>query len=187
MGVVVGEAEKHTPTCLSKLENDQTLTATSLAVLVATDRQSDFDRALATVHHVLVQTSVWWFNQTKNIVANHLLGLTLSCYKSPLFLVEFTVPVYITGPTITSMLINDKDGSRDFFGHNLQDGYIQQQKRFWAIVVAKLLRIHTSSLSEAQRENRSNNSRQRLHQAPIRGLLSVATSCIPLDAGRGMK
>ncbi|KAL3660373.1 hypothetical protein V7S43_014526 [Phytophthora oleae] len=134
MGVVVGKAEKHTPTCLSKLENDQTLTATSLALfkdrvqLVATDRQSDFDRALATVHHVLVQTSVWWFNQTKNIVANHLLGLTLSCYKSPLFLAEFTVPVYITGPTITSMFINNKNGSRDFFGHKLEDGYIQHQK-----------------------------------------------------------
>lgn len=42
-------------------------------VLVTTDRQSAFDRILASVPfkgQVLNQTSLWWFNQTQHITQN---------------------------------------------------------------------------------------------------------------------
>ncbi|KAG7381132.1 hypothetical protein PHYPSEUDO_006413 [Phytophthora pseudosyringae] len=161
MSAAVAVAEKRTQTYLSKIENGQTLTATSLAalsqelpafqqitgkvrdvyvfedrvLLVSTDRQSAFDRALASVpfkSRVLTLTSVWWFNQTKHIVANHLLGVphpsAVLCKKCTVFPVEFVVRGYITGSTSTSMWTNYNNGSRDFCGHKLQDGYKQHQK-----------------------------------------------------------
>ncbi|EEY55593.1 phosphoribosylaminoimidazole-succinocarboxamide synthase, putative [Phytophthora infestans T30-4] len=141
MSVIVAEAEKRTQTYLPKIENGRTLTATSLAalskelpafkqitgkvrdvyvfedrvLLVSTDRQSAFDRALASVpfkSRVLTLTSVWWFNQTKHIVANHLLGVphpsAMLCKKCTVFPVEFVVRGYITGSTSTSMWTNYK-------------------------------------------------------------------------------
>ncbi|CAI5717498.1 hypothetical protein KXD40_006284 [Peronospora effusa] len=157
----VAAAEKRTQSYLSKIENGQVLTTTSLealrnelpsyqqirgkvrdvyvfedrVLLVSTDRQSAFDRALASVpfkSRVLTLTSVWWFNQTKHIVANHLLDVphpsAMMCKKCSVFPVEFVVRGYITGSTSTSMWTNYKNGSRDFCGHKLQDGYKQHQK-----------------------------------------------------------
>ena len=51
-------------------------------VLVSTDRQSAFDRLLAVIPckgQVLTQTSVWWFNETKHIVPNHLIASPNPC------------------------------------------------------------------------------------------------------------
>ncbi|CEG37864.1 phosphoribosylaminoimidazolesuccinocarboxamide synthase [Plasmopara halstedii] len=157
----IAEAEKRTQSYLSKIEAGQTLTTTSLdslekvlpaykkvqgkvrdvyvfedrVLLVSTDRQSAFDRALASVpfkSRVLTLTSVWWFNQTKHIVKNHLLSVphpsAMLCTKCTVFPVEFVVRGYITGSTSTSMWTNYKNGSRDFCGHTLPDGYKQHQK-----------------------------------------------------------
>ena len=44
--------------------------------LITTDRQSAFDRILATIPfkgQVLNQTGAWWFNQTKDIIPNHVI------------------------------------------------------------------------------------------------------------------
>ena len=44
--------------------------------LITTDRQSAFDRVLASVPfkgQVLNLTSAWWFEATKDIISNHLL------------------------------------------------------------------------------------------------------------------
>ncbi|KAE9302516.1 Phosphoribosylaminoimidazole-succinocarboxamide synthase [Phytophthora rubi] len=161
MSAVVAEAEKRTQTYLPKIESGRALTATSLAalsqelptfrqitgkvrdvyvfedrvLLVSTDRQSAFDRALASVpfkSRVLTLTSVWWFDQTQHIVANHLLGVphpsAMLCKKCTVFSVEFVVRGYITGSTSTSMWTNYKNGSRDFCGHKLPDGFKQHQK-----------------------------------------------------------
>ncbi|CAH0513433.1 unnamed protein product [Peronospora belbahrii] len=161
MSTAIAAAEKRTQSYLSKIEHGQTMTRTSLSVfnkelptykqiigkvrdvyvfedrvlLVSTDRQSAFDRALASIpfkSRVLTLTSVWWFNQTKHIVANHLLGVphpsAMMCKKCSVFPVEFVVRGYITGSTSTSMWTNYKNGCRDFCGHRLQDGYKQHQK-----------------------------------------------------------
>ncbi|RLN46214.1 hypothetical protein BBJ29_004720 [Phytophthora kernoviae] len=161
MNPVVVEAEARTQSYLPQINDASTSTITSLdaiikelpsfrqikgkvrdvyvfedrVLLVSTDRQSAFDRALASVPfkgRVLTLTSVWWFEQTKHIVANHLLGVphpsAMLCKKCTVFPVEFVVRGYITGSTSTSMWTNYKNGSRDFCGHKLQDGYVQHQK-----------------------------------------------------------
>ena len=46
-------------------------------LIVTTDRLSAFDRILAKVPYkgqVLNQLSAWWFEQTKDIIANHLIS-----------------------------------------------------------------------------------------------------------------
>ena len=47
-------------------------------VLITTDRQSAFDRVLASIPfkgQVLNQTSAWWFNKTEQIISNHLISM----------------------------------------------------------------------------------------------------------------
>lgn len=104
-------------------------------LLVSTDRQSAFDRALASIpfkSRVLTLTSVWWFQQTQHIVPNHLVASphpsAMLCKKCKVFPVEFVVRGYITGSTSTSMWTNYKNGCRDFCGNKLDDGYVQHQK-----------------------------------------------------------
>lgn len=77
-------------------------------IIVATDRQSAFDRQLTSVPfkgQVLNLTSLWWFDQTKGIVPNHVLAcphpsLTIG-KKCTVFPVEFVMRGYITGSTST--------------------------------------------------------------------------------------
>src|SRR5687768_12057107 len=47
-------------------------------ILITTDRQSAFDRVLASVPykgHVLNLTSAWWFEQTSHIIPNHVIAI----------------------------------------------------------------------------------------------------------------
>ena len=78
--------------------------------LITTDRQSAFDRILATIPfkgQVLNQVGAWWFEKTKHILANHLIGtpdpnVTLAKKCTP-FPIEFVVRGYITGSSSTSL------------------------------------------------------------------------------------
>ncbi|KDO28742.1 phosphoribosylaminoimidazole-succinocarboxamide synthase [Saprolegnia parasitica CBS 223.65] len=104
-------------------------------VLVSTDRQSAFDRQLASVPckgQVLTLTSAWWFKATEHIVPNHVIATphpcVVVCKQATVFSVEFVVRGYITGSTSTSMWTNYAKGCRDFCGHKLADGYVQHQK-----------------------------------------------------------
>nr|CCA27066.1 phosphoribosylaminoimidazolesuccinocarboxamide synthase putative [Albugo laibachii Nc14] len=104
-------------------------------LLIATDRQSAFDRVLASIPYkgrVLTLTSLWWFDQTKHIVPNHVIA---SPHPSAIvgkicrvFPVEFVVRGYITGSTSTSMWTHYASGCREYCGHRLVDGYVQHQK-----------------------------------------------------------
>ncbi|TMW69438.1 hypothetical protein Poli38472_001594 [Pythium oligandrum] len=104
-------------------------------LLISTDRQSAFDRALASIPYkgqVLTLTSVWWFHATQHIVPNHLIATphpsAMLCKKCTVFSVEFVVRGYITGSTSTSMWTNYAKGVRDFCGNKLDDGWKQHQK-----------------------------------------------------------
>ena len=49
-----------------------------IIALITTDRQSAFDRVLASIPfkgQVLNLTSAWWFEQTKNIIPNHIIDV----------------------------------------------------------------------------------------------------------------
>ena len=79
-------------------------------LLITTDRVSAFDRVLGLIPYkgqVLNQLAAWWFEQTRDIVANHLLNVldpnvSLVREVEPLP-VEVIVRGYITGVTSTSL------------------------------------------------------------------------------------
>ena len=104
-------------------------------VLITTDRQSAFDRVLASIPfkgQVLNQTSVWWFNQTKNIIPNHLIKTpdpnVIIAKKCSVFPIEFVVRGYITGSTNTSLWTVYNSGDREYCGNTLPEGLIKNQK-----------------------------------------------------------
>lgn len=104
-------------------------------ILITTDRQSAFDRVLASIPfkgQVLNQTSAWWFEHTKDSIPNHVLdvpdpNVTVG-KKCSVFPVEFVVRGYITGSTDTSMWVNYKKGVREYCGHHLPEGLMKNQK-----------------------------------------------------------
>ena len=104
-------------------------------VLITTDRQSAFDRVLAAIPfkgQVLNQASVWWFNQTENIIPNHLIATpdpnVIVAKKCSVFPIEFVVRGYITGTTNTSLWTVYNSGSREYCGNTLPEGLIKNQK-----------------------------------------------------------
>jgi phosphoribosylaminoimidazole-succinocarboxamide synthase len=102
--------------------------------LVATDRQSAFDINLANIPfkgQVLTQISAFWFENTKDIIQNHVLDVSdpnvMVCKKLKVFPVEFIVRGYLTGVTSTSVWTAYAN-SREFCGNILPDGMIKNQK-----------------------------------------------------------
>jgi phosphoribosylaminoimidazole-succinocarboxamide synthase len=103
--------------------------------LVSTDRHSSFDRIIAFVPlkgEVLNQISAFWFENTKDIIANHVLGVpdpnVLVAKKCTPLPIEAVVRGYITGVTGTSLWTAYKDGKRDFGNFILPEGLQKNQK-----------------------------------------------------------
>ena len=106
-----------------------------LMIAVTTDRQSAFDRHLASIPFkgaVLNRTSAWWFNQTKDIVPNAWIsspdpnGTVMK--KCEVFPIEFVVRGYLTGSTSTSLWTHYNKGGRNYCGNPLADGMVKNQK-----------------------------------------------------------
>jgi len=104
-------------------------------VLVSTDRHSSFDRIIAHIPHkgqVLNQSSAWWFEQTKDIVPNHVLALpdpnvTIG-KKMKMVPVEAVMRGYLTGVTDTSIWTRYQKGERKFGDLTLQDNLKKNTK-----------------------------------------------------------
>ncbi len=98
-------------------------------VLITTDRISAFDRVLGLIPfkgQVLNQLSAWWFEQTRDIVKNHVIAVpdpnvTLVWAAEPLP-VEVVVRGYITGVTSTALWTLYAQGDRRPYGISLPDG-----------------------------------------------------------------
>lgn len=98
-------------------------------LIVTTDRLSAFDRVLAGVTYkgqVLNQLAAWWFEQTADIIANHVLDVPdpnalLARSATPLS-VEVVVRGYITGVTDTSIWGMYSEGARNIYGYDFPDG-----------------------------------------------------------------
>jgi phosphoribosylaminoimidazole-succinocarboxamide synthase len=98
-------------------------------LLVTTDRLSAFDRVLAAIPHkgqVLNQLSAFWFDQTADLIPNHLLevphpyvSLVQECQPLP---VEVIVRGHITGVTKTALWTLYAAGEREIYGYRLPDG-----------------------------------------------------------------
>lgn len=104
-------------------------------LLVASDRYSAFDRILATVPNkgqLLTQTSKWWFEQTKHIVQNHIIGYpdpnVAWVKKYKVVPIEMVVRGYITGVTNTSLWHTYSAGQRDYGTFTLPDGLKKNDK-----------------------------------------------------------
>jgi phosphoribosylaminoimidazole-succinocarboxamide synthase len=104
-------------------------------LLITTDRQSAFDRILAAIPfkgQVLNQVSGFWFDATRDIVANHIISLpdpnvTLA-KKCSVLPIEFVVRGYLTGSTDTSAWTLYNKGLRTICGNTLPDGMVKNQK-----------------------------------------------------------
>jgi len=103
--------------------------------LVATDRLSAFDAIVTSLPfkgQVLNRLSAWWFDQTKDLVPNHLLDVpdpnvshVVRCEPLP---VELVVRAYVTGVTSTSIWTAYSRGERVFCGNRLPDGLSKNEK-----------------------------------------------------------
>ncbi|XP_058096970.1 phosphoribosylaminoimidazole-succinocarboxamide synthase, chloroplastic isoform X1 [Magnolia sinica] len=104
-------------------------------VLVTTDRQSAFDRILASIPfkgQVLNETSLWWFDRTQHITPNAVVStpdknVTIA-RKCSVFPVEFVVRGFVTGSTDTSLWTVYNKGVRHYCGNILPDGMAKNQK-----------------------------------------------------------
>ena len=103
--------------------------------LISTDRQSAFDRNLAHIPfkgQVLTQTSAFWFEETKDIIPNHVIDVpdpnVVVGKKLRVLLVEFVIRGYITGVTSTSAWTAYERGEREFCGNILPEGLRKNQK-----------------------------------------------------------
>ena len=103
-------------------------------LLITTDRQSAFDKVLASVPfkgQVLNLISAWWFEKTRHIIPNHVMKIpdpTITLAKKcKVFPVEFVVRGYITGTTSTSLWTQYNQGSRHYCGHTLKEGLTKNQ------------------------------------------------------------
>jgi len=101
-------------------------------VFVTTDRLSAFDRIIAGVPYkgqVLNQLSWWWFEHTRDIVANHAIStpdpnVLVAASATPLT-VEVIVRGYITGVTDTALWTQYAAGERTIYGHRFPDGLLK--------------------------------------------------------------
>ena len=104
-------------------------------VLIATDRISAFDRVLGLIPFrgaVLNKLSQFWFEKTRDIVANHMIGvidpnvmLVAECQALP---IEVVVRAYITGVTDTSLWRRYSEGERIIYGLKFPEGLVKNQK-----------------------------------------------------------
>ena len=127
-------------------------------ILITTDRQSAFDRILANIPfkgQVLNQISAFWFENTADIVKNHVIRIpdpnVIVGKKCQVFPVEFVMRAYLTGSTDTSAWTLYSQGIRDICGNILPDGMKKNQKFEKPILTpAKKSAEHDESISAAQ-------------------------------------
>lgn len=98
-------------------------------ILIATDRISAFDRVLGVIPYkgqVLNQLSAWWFDQTRDLIPNHVLAIpdpnVMVVRRAQPLPVEVVVRGYITGVTRTSLWTLYAQGERQPYGIPLPDG-----------------------------------------------------------------
>ena len=103
--------------------------------LITTDRQSAFDRVLASIPfkgQVLNLASAWWFDETEHIIDNHIINVAdpnvIVAKKCKVFPIEFVVRGFITGSTSTSLWTVYNNGDREYCGNSLPEGLKKNQK-----------------------------------------------------------
>lgn len=108
---------------------DNYVTGDGRRLIVVSDRISAFDRVLGTLPfkgQVLNRATAFWFEQTADLVPNHMLSVpdpnVMECVDCKPLAVEMVVRAYLTGVSSTSILTAYARGDREFCGHKLPDG-----------------------------------------------------------------
>ncbi|HEC21152.1 MAG TPA: phosphoribosylaminoimidazolesuccinocarboxamide synthase [Candidatus Peregrinibacteria bacterium] len=98
-------------------------------IIITTDRQSAFDQVLGSIPckgQALTQLTCWWFDQTKEIVPNHLISSpdpnAVLCKNVKVFPIEMVIRGYLSGSTSTSAWKAYEKGEREYCGHTLPEG-----------------------------------------------------------------
>jgi len=101
-------------------------------LLITTDRVSAFDRVLGLIPYkgqILNQLSAWWFEQTADIVNNHIISIpdpnVAIVQEAESLPVEIIVRGYITGVTTTSLWYLYEQGDRAPYGIPMPDGLVK--------------------------------------------------------------
>lgn len=134
-------------------------------VIVATDRVSAFDRNLGCIPfkgQVVTQMSEFWFQQTRDIVPNHLIAVpdpnAMVVTRCEVLPVEVVVRAYLTGVTPTSIWYQYARGTRTFCGHTLPGG-LKKNHRLPAPIITPSTKApkgtHDESISRADVLTRS--------------------------------
>jgi len=128
--------------------------------IIVTDRLSAFDKVITTIPfkgQVLNQMAEFWFNETKDIIGNHVIDFPdpnvvvgVECKALP---VELVVRGYLTGVTSTSVWTHYKNGSREFCGNKLPEGMKRDQKFEKPILTPSTKAEHGSHDESVSREN----------------------------------
>lgn len=126
-------------------------TAGDKRFIIVTDRLSAFDKVICTIPfkgQVLNQMAKFWFEQTKDIIGNHVIDfpdanvvLAKQCQLMP---IEMVVRGYITGVTTTSAWYNYEKGVRNFCGNELPEGLRKNQKFDQPILTPSTKAVHGS-------------------------------------------
>ncbi|MBI5878903.1 MAG: phosphoribosylaminoimidazolesuccinocarboxamide synthase [Chloroflexi bacterium] len=103
-------------------------------LLITTDRLSAFDRILAQVPfkgQALNELARWWFAETVDIVANHVIAVpdpnALIAREAVPFPVEVVVRGYITGVTSTALWRRYELGEREIYGYHFREGLYKNE------------------------------------------------------------
>lgn len=106
------------------------ITSDGKLLLVATDRISAFDRVLGTIPHkgqVLNRMSQFWFENTCDIIPNHMLSVSdpnvMICEPAYALPVEVVVRGVMKGVSDTSIWVMYNRGERDMYGVHFREGY----------------------------------------------------------------
>jgi len=104
-------------------------------ILITTDRQSAFDTILGYIPYkgaILNMLSQFWFEQTQDIVPNHMISVpdpnvmvAQNCKPTS---VEMIVRGYMTGVTKTSIWYSYKKGERTIYGIRFPEGLRKNQQ-----------------------------------------------------------
>lgn len=104
-------------------------------IIIATDRLSAFDRAIAAIPfkgQVLTQTARFWFEQTGDLCPNHVLDYpdpnVLVATRLDILPVEIVVRDYMAGTTATSIWSMYRRGQREMYGVRFPDGLRENGK-----------------------------------------------------------
>src|SRR3989344_4516288 len=110
-------------------------TINHLRILIATDRISAFDRVVGFVPFrgaVLNLLSKFWFEKTRDIIHNHLIGVVdpniMLVSQVEAVPIEVVVRGYITGVTDTSLWKKYQEGERMIYGIKFPEELRKNQK-----------------------------------------------------------